>query len=56
MLSNTILPFGTETIISASVSQYLSIKGVFTWHYYYFARFYAFFLGGGGVGELIERG
>ena len=54
MLSNTILPFGTETIISASVQQYLSIKGVFTWHYY-FARFYAFFLGGG-VGELIERG
>ena len=56
MLSNTILPFGTETIISASVPQYLSIKGVFTWHYY-FARFYAFFFwGGGGVGELIERG
>ena len=56
MLSNTILPFGTETIISASVPQYLSIKGVFTWHYY-FARFYAFFFwGGGGVGELTERG
>ena len=56
MLSNTILPFGKETIISASVPQYLSIKGVFTWHYY-FARFYAFFFGGGGgVGELIERG
>ena len=55
MLSNTILPFGTETIISASV-RYLSIKGVFTWHYY-FARFYAFFfLGGGDVKELIERG
>ena len=59
MLSNTILPFGTETIISASVPQYLSIKGVFTWHYY-FARFYAIFFwgrgGGGGVKELIERG
>ena len=48
-LSNTILQFGTETILSANVPQYLSIKGVFTWNYY-FSRIYTvfFFLGGGG--------
>ena len=55
-LSNTILQFGTETILSAKVPQYLSIKGVFTWHYYFSRIYTVFFFGGGGVEKLIERG
>ena len=47
-LSNTISQFGTETILSANVPQYLSIFPVFI-------RFF-FWGGGGGVEKRIERG
>ena len=45
-LSNTISQFGTETILSANVPQYLSI----------FPVFIRFFFLGGGVEKRIERG
>ena len=51
MLSNTILPFGTETIISTI----LKYKGRL-YMALLFCPFLCIFFGGGGVGELIERG